>query len=83
MIKAQEALAGEQVTGSAGGGAVRIIFTGDQQVVSVHVDPEVLKDGDAEMIQDLILTAIKGGLEKSKNLAEERLGPLAGGGLSF
>lgn len=83
MIKAQEALAGEQVTGSAGGGAVRIVFTGDQQVISVHVDPAVLDDGDPEMIQDLILTAIKSGLEKSKKLAEEKLGPLAGGGLPF
>ena len=83
MIKAQEALAGEQVTGSAGGGVVKIVFTGDQQVVSVHVDPAVLDDGDQEMIQDLILTAIKGGLEKSKKLAEEKLGPLAGGGLPF
>ena len=83
MIKAQEALAGEQVTGSAGGGAIRIVFTGDQQVISVHVDPAVLDDGDPEMIQDLILTAIKGGLERSKKLAEEKLGPLAGGGLPF
>jgi DNA-binding YbaB/EbfC family protein len=83
MIKAQEALAGEQVIGSAGGGAVKIVFTGDQQIVSVHVDPAVLDDGDPEMIEDLILSAIKGGLEKSKKLAEERLGPLAGQGLPF
>jgi hypothetical protein len=83
MIKAQEALAEEQVTGSAGGGAVKVVFTGDQQVLSVSVDPTVLEDSDVEMIQDLILTAIKQGLEKSKKLAEEKLGPLAGQGLPF
>jgi DNA-binding YbaB/EbfC family protein len=83
MIKAQEALAVEQVIGSAGGGAVQIIFTGNQQVLSVRVDPSLLDDGDVDMLQDLILTAIKQGLELSQKLAQDRLGPLAGQGLPF
>jgi DNA-binding YbaB/EbfC family protein len=83
MIKAQEALAEEQITGSAGGGAVKVIVTGDQRVLSVSVDQALIEDGDVELIQDLFLTAINQGLEQSRSLAEERLGPLAGQGLPF
>lgn len=83
MIKAQEALAEEQVTGSAGGGAVKVLVTGDQRVLSVRVDQALIEDGDVELIQDLFLTAINQGLEQSRSLAEERLGPLAGQGLPF
>ena len=43
------------------------------------IDPELLKDADAEMLQDLVLTAVNGALEASRALASERLGPLAGG----
>ena len=83
MLKAQEELAEQQVTGSAGGGAVKVVVTGDQRVLSVNVDPALIEDGDVELIQDLILTAINQGLELSRGLAEEKLGPLAGQGLPF
>ena len=83
MIKAQEKLAEEKVIGSAGGGAVQITVTGDQRVLSVVVEQELIEDGDQELLQDLILTAINQGLERSRNLAEEKLGPLAGQGLPF
>lgn len=83
MMKAQEALAEEQVTGSAGGGAVKVLVTGDQRVLSVSVDQALIEDGDVELIQDLFLTAINQGLEQSRSLAEEKLGPLAGQGLPF
>jgi DNA-binding YbaB/EbfC family protein len=76
---AQDQLAEESVPYSAGGGAVTVVMTGDQRCLSVQIDPELLKDGDVEMVQDLILTAVNGAIEASKNLAAERLGPLAGG----
>jgi len=83
MMEAQEKLAEETVEYTAGGGAIKIIVTGDQHCKSVTVDVELLKDaaasGDAEMFQDLLLTAINGALDTSRKLAEERLGPLAGG----
>ena len=83
MIKAQEVLAEEQVPGSSGGGAVIVTLSGDQRVLSVMVDQALITDGDVDLIQDLILTAINQGLEQSRNLAGERLGPLAGQGLPF
>ena len=77
--QAQAQLAEETVTASAGGGAIKIVMTGDQNCRSVEIDPEILKDIDAEMLQDLILTAFNSALEASHKLAADRLGPLAGG----
>ena len=83
MVKAQAELADETVTGSAGGGVVTAVVTGDQKLLSVSIDPELINDGDNEIIEDLVLTAINQGLEESRKLAEQKLGPLAGGGLPF
>ena len=79
LAQAQEQLAQETVSYSAGGGAIKVVMTGDQKCQSVVIDPELLKDVDAEMLQDLVLTAVNGALEASRALASERLGPLAGG----
>lgn len=76
---AQDQLAEELITFTAGGGAVKVVMTGDQRCKSLEIDPELLKEGDVEMLQDLLITAINGALEASRNLAAERLGPLAGG----
>jgi DNA-binding YbaB/EbfC family protein len=79
LVQAQEQLAQETVSYSAGGGAIKVVMTGDQKCQSVTIDPALLKDVDAEMLQDLVLTAVNGALEASRALASERLGPLAGG----
>jgi DNA-binding YbaB/EbfC family protein len=83
QIQATQAqLAEETVTASAGGGVVKVTVTGDQHCYAVEIDPEILKDADVEMLQDLLLAAFNNALDKSREMAAERLGPLAGG-LSF
>jgi hypothetical protein len=77
QIQAQ--LAEETVSASAGGGAVKITVTGDQKCRAVEIDPQVLQDGDVELLQDMILTAFNSAIEKSREMAAERMGPLAGG----
>ena len=79
LVETQEQLAQETLIHSAGGGAIKITVTGDQHIRAVEIDPELIKDGDVEMLQDLILAAINGALEDSRKLAAERLGPLSGG----
>ena len=79
MAEAQERLAVETVDATAGGGAVKVTVTGDQKCQSVDIAPELLKDGDAEMLQDLILTAVNLALDKSRELQQQVMGPLAGG----
>jgi len=78
MLVAQEALAEEVVTVTAGGGVITVVATGDQQIKSITIDPDILED-DVDMLQDLILTAVNSALDQSRELAAERLGPLAGG----
>ena len=75
----QQQLAEETVTATVGGGAVKFVMTGDQRCVSVEIDPQLLQDIDIEMLQDLIVSGVNAGLEQSRALQSERLGPLAGG----
>lgn len=75
----QEQLAEETVTASSGGGVVKVTVTGDQRCTAVEIDPQLLEDVDAEMLQDLVLAAVNSALDQSRQLAAERLGPLAGG----
>jgi hypothetical protein len=79
MAEAQERLAVETVTATAGGGAITVVMTGDQNCQSVTIDPELLKDADAEMLQDLVLAAVNLALDKSRELQQQLMGPLAGG----
>jgi hypothetical protein len=79
MAEAQEQLANETVVATAGGGAVKVSMSGDQKCRSVEIDPTMIKDADAEMLQDLLLTAVNLALDKSRALQEQVMGPLAGG----
>lgn len=79
LAEAQAALAEETVTATAGGGAVKVTMTGDQKCKLVEISPELLKEADAEMLQDLVLSAVNLALESARELAAEKLGPLAGG----
>ncbi len=79
MEEIQAQLAEETVTASAGGGAVKVTMTGDQKCRAVEISPDLLKDADAEMLQDLVLSAVNLALEQSRELAAQRMGPLTGG----
>jgi len=79
MEEAQAQLAVETVTASVGGGAIKVTMTGDQKCKSVEISPDLLKDADAEMLQDLVLSAVNMALDQSRELAAEKMGPLAGG----
>jgi DNA-binding YbaB/EbfC family protein len=79
MAAAQEQLAVETVSATAGGGAIKVTMTGDQRCQSVEIDADFLKDADAEMLNDLVLTAVNLALDKSRELQEKTMGPLAGG----
>ena len=79
MAVVQDALGDELVEASVGGGVVKITMNGHQEVSSVFIEPGLLEDADAEMLQDLLLSAFNSALEKSKALQEERMGAVTGG----
>jgi DNA-binding YbaB/EbfC family protein len=75
---AQEAAAAQVVEGSAGGGAVKVKVTGALQFEEVTIDPSVVDPDDVEMLQDLVLAAVRDGLEKASELATEAIGGAGG-----
>ena len=77
MAKAQKELEDETVEATSGGGAVRVLATGAQKVVSVKVDPGATED--VEMLQDLILAAINEALEKSRELQATKMQAVTSG----
>ncbi len=79
MERAQAQLAETTVEGKAGGGAVVVVMTGTQEVRSVRISPEAVDPSDVETLQDLVLAAVKDAVERSKQVAADKLGAMAGG----
>jgi len=79
LAKAQQELAEASVEGTAGGGVVTVMMDGQQRVRAVRISPDVVKAGDVEMLQDLIMAAINEATRKSQELASSRLSALTGG----
>ena len=79
MVEAQEALGKETVEASAGGGAVTVVMSGHQLLQSIKINPEVVNAEDVELLQDMIVAAVNDAVGKSRQMAEEKLGPLTGG----
>lgn len=74
-----EELKGQTVTGSAGGGMVEITMNGLSEALSCKVDPSLVKDSDAELLEDLIVAAINQATTKSRELHAAAMKNLAGG----
>ena len=79
MAQAQEALKDETVTASSGGGMIEVVANGHQQVLSITISPEVIDPDDVELLQDMVLAAVNDALDRSRDLASDRMGALTGG----
>jgi hypothetical protein len=67
------------VESSAGGGSVTVKMNGQKHVLAVKIDPEVLKSGDVEMLQDLIAAAVNGAAQKVDETMQTNVGGMLGG----
>ena len=79
LMQAQEELAATDVHGQAGGGLVQVTMKGSGEVVAVSIDPKVVDPDDVETLQDLIVGGLTDASAQVAELAQSRLGPLAGG----
>jgi DNA-binding YbaB/EbfC family protein len=79
MARVEAELVELRVEGSAGGGAVKAVVTGKQELLSVTIDPDVVDPDDVEMLQDLVLAAVSEALNQAKATAEAKLGRVTGG----
>lgn len=79
MSKAQEALAATELEHRAGGGAVTVKITGDGTITAIRIDPKAVQAGEAEMLEDLVLTAVRGAQELAKETAAAEMKKLTAG----
>ena len=79
MMKMQEELANKTVESSAGGGMVKVVANGRQQILSLVIEPEVVDPEDVDMLQDLVLAAVNDALNKSQEMVSGEMGKLTGG----
>ncbi|MCS3779074.1 DNA-binding YbaB/EbfC family protein [Tsukamurella ocularis] len=79
LMAAQQELAVTTIEGQAGAGLVKVAGTGDGQVTSVTIDPKVVDPEDVETLQDLVLGALADLQNNTAAVAQQKMGPLAGG----
>ena len=79
MAQMQEELARTEIEASAGGGMVKVVANGRNEIVSIAIDPEVVDPEDVDMLQDLIIAAIKQAHEKVQELQAEQMSSITGG----
>lgn len=79
MAKIQEQAASKTVNGTAGGGSVTVIANGAMQLVGIVIDPEVVKSGDVEMVQDLVMAASNDALRKAREMMADEMKAVTGG----
>ena len=79
LLKAQEELATLMVEGSSGGGAVKVVMNGQLQIQSVKIAKEVINPEDVEMLEDMVLTAVKEAQTRAQEAAAQKMGGLTGG----
>lgn len=79
MMRIQDKLAEETVEVTAGGGAITAVMTGQQQLQSIKIDPDVVDPEDVETLEDLVVAAVNEAIGKSQELAAQRMGALTGG----
>ena len=79
MARMQEELAAMEFEVTSGGGMVTVKMNGQQEVLSLVIDEEVFKDGDKEMLEDLIVAALNEARQKAADAAKEHMSQITGG----
>ncbi|MGD9160945.1 MAG: YbaB/EbfC family nucleoid-associated protein [Desulfobacteraceae bacterium] len=79
MAKLQEELEKKTIEATSGGGMVTVVVNGQQELISIKIDPEVVDPEDIDMLQDLVLAAVNDGMARAKKMVNDEMGKLTGG----
>lgn len=79
LVAAQDKLKDQEVSASAGGGAVKVVVTGDLKVSSITIAPDACDPDDVDMLQDMILAAVNEALDSATQLANQQMSSITGG----
>ncbi|GAW93633.1 YbaB/EbfC family nucleoid-associated protein [Calderihabitans maritimus] len=79
MAKLQEELEEKTVEASSGGGAVKVVVNGKQELVSIKIQPDAVNAEDTEILEDLIMAAVNEGLRKAQEMVAAEMSKITGG----
>lgn len=79
MMQVQEELAAKHVEASAGGGMVKAVVNGKQEVISIRLEKDAVDPNDVEMLQDLIVAAVNEALRKAQEMMTAEMQKITGG----
>ena len=79
MEETQKKLEETEVTATSGGGAIEVVADGKKEIVSIKIDEDLVKDGDVEMLQDMVMVAVNDAIKKVIDMSESELGKITGG----
>jgi DNA-binding YbaB/EbfC family protein len=79
MAELQAELENAEIEAGAGGGMVRVVVNGKNEIKAITIDPEVVDPADVEMLQDLIVAALNQAREKAQKMQQEQMSGLTGG----
>ena len=75
----QEELAARRVEASSGGGMVKVTANANQEILEIHIDPEVVDPTDVDMLEDLVLAAVNEARERAREIMMQEMSKLTGG----
>ena len=79
MLRVQQELDEARLEGSSGGGVVRAVVTGKQELVELIIDPDAVDPEDVDMLQDLVVAAVNEALRAARDLGETKMAAVTGG----
>ncbi len=79
MAKMQEELEKKTLEATAGGGAVKVVVNGKQELVDLQIDPDAVDPDDVEMLEDLVLAAVNQGMREIQEMVNNEMGKVTGG----
>ena len=79
IMKIQEEMAEREVEASSGGGMVKAVVNGKQELLSIALDPEVVDSDDVEMLQDLVVAAVNEAMKKAQDMVQGEMSKVTGG----
>jgi len=79
MARVEEELLEARLEGSAGGGVVRAVVSGKQELIELHIDPDAVDPADVEMLQDLVVAAVNDAVRASRDLEKSKMAAITGG----
>lgn len=79
IMKIQEEMAEREVEATSGGGMVKAVVNGKQELLSITLDPEVVDPDDVEMLQDLVVAAVNEAMRKAQEMVQSEMSKVTGG----